>query len=294
MKPSAFVYRRPDSVEQALALLRERGDEAKIIAGGQSLVPAMNLRMATPGMLVDLGGIEPLARLSVDAGGGLVAGAMVTHNQCLHDARVAAGWPLISRVMPFVAHDQVRNRGTIGGSLSHADPAAEWPAVCLALDAQLTVASSDGEQVLPVAAFTQGVYETALQPGDILTAVRFPPYAPQWRWGFHEISRRLGDFAMAGAMVGVRLDDTGCVAEGRLVVFAAEDRAVRLDDCLAPLMGQRLDAAAYEDIGLTAAAQVSPRSDLHASAALRLNLVAVCVSKALADAGDQAMEVPHD
>ncbi|OWT54844.1 FAD binding domain-containing protein [Candidimonas nitroreducens] len=293
MKPSAFAYRRPASLQEALSLL-EQGDDVKIIAGGQSLVPAMNLRMATPGVLVDLAGIESLSALNVEDDGSLSAGAMVAHNRFLRDAQVGAGWPAIPLAVKHVAHEQVRNRGTIGGSLCHADPAAEWAAVCLLLDAEMKLAGRLGARVLPAGEFIKGVYETALEPGEVLCQVRFPAPLRGWRWGFHEIARRRGDFAMAGALAGLAIDDSGLISAARLVVFAAEDRARRLDAALVGVVGCKPDEIDPDLAGLAAAAEVDPRSDLHASAALRFHLVHSCVVRALVEAAGKPAGVRND
>nr|WP_281389294.1 xanthine dehydrogenase family protein subunit M [Parapusillimonas granuli] len=285
VKPSAFVYRRPAGIEEALELLRQHPDDARVIAGGQSLVPAMNLRMATPGMLVDLAGVKELSALELDGAGRLVAGAMVAHNRFLRDERVKSGWPAIGLAVRHVAHEQIRNRGTIGGSLCHADPAAEWAAVCLLLDAEMSLAGPQGARSVAADDFVRGVYETALKPGEILSRIRFPAPLGRWRWGFHEIARRRGDFALAGALVGLNVDENDVVQAGRLVVFAVEDRARRLDAALSTLIGRGIADIDTELIGLSAAASVDPRSDMHASADQRCHLVHSCVTHALAGAG---------
>ncbi|MDX3905144.1 MAG: xanthine dehydrogenase family protein subunit M [Pigmentiphaga sp.] len=283
MKPGSFSYRRPRSVTEALDLLREFSGEAKIIAGGQSLVPAMNLRLAAPGVLVDLGGIPALSELSVDERGRLLAGPMVTHARFLDDPRVQAGWPAIGKVMPYVAHEAIRTRGTLGGSLCHADPAAEWPALCMLLDASMTICGPGYSREVGAPDFSVGVYETALKEGELLAGVAFPPFAPGWRWGFCEISRRHGDFALAGAMAGLRFD-AGVIREARLVVFAVEDRPRRMDAALSHLVGHAPAADGLAMAALSAATAVSPRSDLHASADFRQDLVLACVERALGDA----------
>lgn len=288
MKPSAFVYRRPASLEEALSLLQHHEDDARVIAGGQSLVPAMNLRMAAPAMLVDLAGIEGLSALELASDGSLIAGAMVAHNRFLRDERVGSGWPIIRLAVEHVAHEQIRNRGTIGGSLCHADPAAEWAAVCLLLDAEMKIAGRSGEKTLAARDFVKGVYDTALEPGEVLSHIRFPALLHDWRWGFHEIARRRGDFALAGALAGLAVDENSVITAARLVVFAVEDSARRLDAALSDAVGHKFDEIDVELAGLSAAAAVDPRSDLHADAELRSHLVHVCVMRALA----AAMERP--
>lgn len=284
MKPSTFLYHRPSQLQEALALLETLGADAKVIAGGQSLVPAMNLRLSSPSALVDLSAVKALKTLSLDGPGRLKVGAMVTHARMLHETSVTGTWPLFSHVLPYVAHEAVRNRGTIGGSISHADPAAEWPALCLMLDASIRVESVKGSREVPAESFTLGVYETALEPGEIVTEILFPKHSPSARFGFHEISRRRGDFAMAGAMVRIELDAHQRLEELRLVVFAVEDRPRRLDSDLSMFIGNCVDEANIENIALAAAAAVDPRADLHASSELRVNLVYACVQQSLRSA----------
>ena len=265
-------------------MLETLGADAKVIAGGQSLVPAMNLRLASPPALVDLSAVQALKSLSLDGSGNLRAGAMVTHARMLHETSVTGAWSLLSLVLPYVAHEAIRNRGTIGGSLSHADPAAEWPALCLMLDASVRVESARGSRTVPAQDFTLGVYETALEPGEIVTEIVFPMHSHSARFGFHEISRRRGDFAMAGAMVRIELDAHQRLEELRLVAFAVEDRPRRLDGDLSMFIGNCVDEAAIENIALAAAATVDPRADLHASSELRVNLIYACVQQALRSA----------
>ncbi|GAA5233581.1 xanthine dehydrogenase family protein subunit M [Verticiella sediminum] len=281
-------------MEEALGLLQQHGDDARVIAGGQSLVPAMNLRMATPGMLVDLAGIDALSALDVAGDGSLIAGAMVTHNRFLRDDRVSSGWPAIGYAIRHVAHEQIRNRGTVGGSLCHADPAAEWAAVCLLLDAEMQVMSRDGERTVAADSFIKGVYDTTLAPGELLSRIRFPAPLRGWCWGFHEIARRHGDFALAGALVGLGVDENSVVTAARLVVFAVEDRARRLDAVLSDIVGRGVAEIDGELAGLSAAAAIDPRSDLHASAELRSHLVHVCVMRALAAAMERLPGVRNE
>ena len=287
MKPSAFTYSRPGHLADALHLLQQHGEQAKVLAGGQSLIPAMNLRMATPEVLVDLADIEALSHIVVDENGMLAAGAMVTHNRFLQNESVREGWPPIGLAIRNVAHEPIRNRGTIGGSLCHADPAAEWAGVCLLLDAEMVIVDPDREQLVKADSFIRGVYETSLEAGQLLTQVRFPALEQNWRWGFHEIARRHGDFALGGALVGLALDADDVVTSGRLVVFAIEDRARRLDVVLKPLIGSHINELEPDLTGLAAAAALDPRSDLHASANLRGHLVHACVVKAVNNAARQ-------
>ena len=205
MKPAPFVYHRPDTLEDALALLAEHGEEAKPLAGGQSLVPAMNFRLAQPSVLIDLNRIATLAGIEpVD--GGLRIGGMTRHRALEHSPVVARLAPLVAETMPFIAHPPIRTRGTLGGSLAHADPAAELPAVMLALGASIGVRSQAAARSVPATAFFLGLFTTSLAPDELLVDVTIPPMAPGSGWAMDEVSRRHGDFALAGAAAVVTLD----------------------------------------------------------------------------------------
>ena len=192
--------------------------------------------------------------------------------------------PLLHAAMPLIAHVQIRNRGTIGGSLAHADPSAEWPALCLALDARITVTSLSGSRMVPAAEFSQGMLTTALEPGEILTAVEFPPWRPGRRFGLEEMSRRTGDFALAGIACTVDFDDHETVTASRIVVFGVEDQPLLLDAVSSAIRGRKLTDGLLRDVGELAATVVSPRSDFHASEDYRRELVDVLLRRALAQA----------
>jgi CO/xanthine dehydrogenase FAD-binding subunit len=198
MKPAPFAYHAPSSIDEALALLHEHGSDAKALAGGQSLIPAMNFRLATPAVLVDLNRVDSLRSVSRDTAT-LQLGAMTRHRTLEQSQDVAQMAPLVSAAMPFVAHEAIRTRGTIGGSLAHADPAAELPAVMLALDASFTLASRSGSRVVPASAFFAGLFATAMEPGELLVNITIPARADRSAAAFDEVSRRHGDFALAGA-----------------------------------------------------------------------------------------------
>ncbi|GAA4339516.1 xanthine dehydrogenase family protein subunit M [Pigmentiphaga soli] len=281
MKPSRFSYASPATLDAALALLAGHGEMARPLAGGQSLIPAMNFRLAAPEVLVDLGNIPALRGIALRPDGGLEAGAMARHADFEHSAAVARSHPLIPAVMAHVAHAQVRYRGTLGGSLAHADPAAEWAAVCVALDAVVTVAGANGPRDVPAADFTQGVYTTALQPGEILARVAFPPWPAGRRWGFCEIARRTGDFALAGAIALLDGTADGICHAARIVVFGVADTPVVLRALGERLLGRRVDAEACDEIGFFARSAIEPRSDLHASADYRVDLIEAVVARAL-------------
>ena len=253
MKPAAFDYRAPKTVDEALALLRQHGAQAKLLAGGQSLVPVLNFRLATPALLVDLNRIPALAGIR-EEDRALVIGAMTRNREIEKSGLVRNRNPLLHAAMPYIAHAQIRNRGTIGGSLAHADPAAELPAVCVACEAEMLICGPRGERRVPAAEFFQGLFTTALEPDELLTAVRFPAWPTGRKFAFLEVSRRHGDFAIVGVAAVV---DSGVP---RVVVFGAED-------------GPRLFSG-----------QINPRSDHHASADYRRELVEVLTRRALQQA----------
>lgn len=284
MKPPKFQYEAPSSLKEALGRMAELGDAAKFLAGGQSLVPAMNMRLATPEYLIDLGRIEALRGIRELPDGGVQAGALTTHAAFERSELLQRRMPLIPAVMRFVAHAQIRNRGTIGGSLAHADPAAEWQAVCIALDATVVVASAQGQRRVKAADFTQGVYTTDLQPGELIEAVEFPAWPAQRRWGFEEVSRRLGDFAITGALCTLELDAGSLCKQARCVVFAASPKPVVIEAASALLNGRIVTDEAITAVALAARAAVEPMSDHHASAEYRLELVETLTARVLRQA----------
>jgi aerobic carbon-monoxide dehydrogenase medium subunit len=220
MRAAPFAYVRPDSLEEAFEALARHGDEAQLLAGGQSLMPAMALRMARPEILVDISRLPELRGIALEEGA-LVLGAGTTYAEALRAPLVASHAPLLAQAIPHVAHEAVRSRGTLGGSLANADPASEMPACMLALGAQVVLRSAEGERAVPMEDFALGTYTTAIEPGEILTAIRVPLSDAPRRSHFREIARRSGDYAMAGAAY---------VSDGadgaRFVLFAVSDRPV--------------------------------------------------------------------
>jgi carbon-monoxide dehydrogenase medium subunit len=287
MKPAPFEYLRPATLEAALAALAARED-AKPLAGGQSLIPAMNFRLAAPGALVDLNGLDDLAGIAA-SDGGLRIGALTRHAAIERDPLVRARAPLLAEAIVHVAHPPIRNRGTIGGSLAHADPAAELPAVILALGADLVLRRVAGERRLPADRFFTGLFATALEPGELITAIELPAPPPRAGWAFEEFARRPGDFALVGVAVQVALDPAGRCADARLALLSVGEGPV-----LAPRAMERLRGSALDDAGLREAAElvateeIQPPSDLHASEEYRRQLARVLTRRALARAAARA------
>jgi carbon-monoxide dehydrogenase medium subunit len=288
MKPAPFSYDRPATLTDAIAVLSEFGDEAKVLAGGQSLVPLLALRFARPARLVDVTGIPGLEGIRPLPDGGVAIGATTRMRALEVDPTIAARVPLAAEAAPFVAHRQIRNRGTVGGSVAHADPAAELPAVMLALGATVLVRGPGGVREIRVSDLYQGVYRTALVPEEILTEIRVPAPPPATGFAFTEIARRRGDFALAGAAAAVTVEAGRCTAASVALVGAA-DRALAVPQATEPLCGAILDDATARAAGERAAAAAMPRSDVHASSDYRRALVAVLVRRALLRAAERAL-----
>jgi len=282
MKPAPFAYYAPRSLPAALDLIAEHGDAGKLLAGGQSLVPTMNFRLAQPAVLVDLNRVLELAFLEEDGRGGLRIGAMTRHRTLERSTLAAQRAPLLHATMPYIAHVQIRNRGTLGGSLAHADPAAELPAVMVALDARFKLVSVRGERWVAAADFYQGLFTTALEPDEILTEVVVPEQAPRTGWAFHEIARRHGDYAIVGVAATVRLDAAGCAERARLVYLSVGEGPTLAPQAAASLHGQTpTPARIAEAARLAARADIEPLADIHATAGYRRHLVEVLGQRAL-------------
>jgi aerobic carbon-monoxide dehydrogenase medium subunit len=289
MKPPPFGYSAPTTLDEALALLREHGEDARPLAGGQSLVPLLSFRLARPSHLVDLAGIGELGNIDVD-GGHLVIGAMVREGAAEHHEDVSHLVPLLAQALPLIGHPAIRSRGTIGGSLAHADSAAELPAVALLLDAELVVQSSArGKRTIKAADFFIGFFTTALEPDEILTEVRIPGAEPHTGSAIEEVARRHGDFAMVGAAAMVRLEN-GKVADARVALTGVSDVPVRAIEAEAILVGAEPTDEAIATAADEAAKSLSPPADLHGSSAYRRHIAAVLMSRTLTVAAQRARE----
>jgi carbon-monoxide dehydrogenase medium subunit len=284
MKPVSFTYCRPDSLEEALSLLAEHGPEAKPLAGGQSLVPAMNFRLARPGVLIDLNRIAALAGITETDDGGLRIGAMTRQRALERNPAVAEHAPLLARAAPWIAHPQIRNRGTIGGSLAHADPAAELPAVVLALEARLSLQSRRGGRTIPAAEFFTGILSTALAEDELLTAIEIPARPAGSRSAFVEAARRHGDYAMAGVAVELVLDEHQTCRSCRIALLSVGDTPLLALDAMQAVTGSELHEATIDAAGDAAGRALDPPTDLHASSDYRRHLASVLVKRALRQA----------
>ena len=275
MKAPRFAYARPASLAEALALLQEHGDDARVLAGGQSLVPMMNFRVAAPKVLVDINRIGSLTGIKVTKSFVRI-GALVRHVEVERSADVAKHLPLVAAAMPHVAHPAIRNRGTFGGSCALGDPAAELPACTLALGATFVVAGKKGERRIAAQDFFKGLYATALKPGELLVAAEFPLPKPGYASAFGELARRHGDYAMVGvAAHGLR--KVGKFSDMRVAFFGVGDRPQRASRFERALEGQSAVDGALAKLD----ADLEPRADLHASAAMKLHLAKVLADRVL-------------
>lgn len=286
MKAPKFSYVRAESVEQVLRLLEEHGDEARILAGGQSLMPTLNMRLSQPRLLIDINRLEALKGIALQ-GDKVRIGALTRHAEVANSEIVAKHLPLIAEAMPHVAHVAVRNRGTFGGSIALADPAAEMPACVLALGATLVVQSVDGRREIAADAYFTGLYETARRANEILVEVLVPIQRPNAVSVFMELARRHGDFAIAG-IAGQLTFDRDLVAVARLVYFGSEDKPTLAARAGAALQGKRLDAATCQAAADALAHDLAPMSNAQGSAKLRLELQRVLTKRALDAVLDRA------
>lgn len=290
MKPAPFDYHAPATVSDAVALLRRLSDEgvdAKILAGGQSLMPMLAMRVARPEVLVDLRRLRDLDYIRSD-GGTLAIGAMASKRAAEQSALVREAQPLFHAATRLVGHVAIRNRGTVGGSFAHADPASEYPAVALVLDMELRAVGPEGERRIPAAEFFVTYMTTSLESAEILTEVRMPPWMPGTGWAIQEMARRHGDLALAGVAATLRVE-RGVCRGARLAAFGVNPTAVRLTAAERAMEGAAPDARSFERAG-TAAAQAleEPMSCVHASAEYRRHLVGVLVRRCLAEAAGRA------
>jgi aerobic carbon-monoxide dehydrogenase medium subunit len=279
MKLPPFEYACPTSIAEAVALLAAHDGEAKPLAGGQSLVPMLAFRVASPSLLVDLRKLAELRQIRITQDG-VALGAMVRWRDILDDARLLTAHPLLVAAVEHVAHYQIRNRGTVGGSMAHADPAAEMPGIAVTCEAQIAVAGKTGARTIAAADFFRGPLMTALKPDEIITEIRLPHWPAKRRFGFAEFARRRGDFALAAAAVFYD-DDNGKARDTHVGVIGVGDRPLRLPSVEAVVNGQKIDDAVIAKAEAAASAAVDPPDDIHSSGAYRKALAGVMVERAL-------------
>jgi CO/xanthine dehydrogenase FAD-binding subunit len=289
MKPAPFDYYAPASVEQALDNVAQLGYDAKILAGGQSLIPTMNFRLAQPASLIDLNNIPELFYIHPLDDGGVLIGAMTRQSTVERDPLIAQRAPLVRAAMPYIAHPQIRTRGTFGGSIAHADPAAELPAVTVALGARYRVRNKTGERWIAAEDFFVSLFTTSLQPDEVLVEIALPPMPPRCGWSFQEVARQSGAYGLAGVATLVALDDKKRCQQVRMVFLSCGERPMLAQHAAKVLVGQAPTPEAIRAAAEAAAKDdVDPSSDIHASAAYRRHLVKVLAFRALTQAFQRA------
>jgi carbon-monoxide dehydrogenase medium subunit len=281
-------YEAPATVAEAVDLLAERQDEASVLAGGQSLIPLLALRLARPAVLIDINGLGELSGVSA-VDGWVAVGATTREYMAEESETITDAVPLLAAALPLIGHEAIRNRGTVGGSLAHADPAAELPAVARALDAEFVVRSRSGERVIPAAEWFEGYLTTARRPDEILVEVRFPAAGRGSGASFHEVARRHGDFAMVGLAASLTFTD-GAISDARLAFAGVADVPVRAADAEDLLVGERPSAELFEEAARRATADIDPPADLHGTSEYRKKVAATLVRRGLRAAADNAHE----
>jgi carbon-monoxide dehydrogenase medium subunit len=282
MKAPSFDYVRPDRLETAIEFLTEHGDDAKVIAGGQSLVPMLAFRLAAPRFLVDIGRISELRRIAIDTGG-IRLGALARWRDIERNEELRRAHPLLVEAIRHVAHYQIRNRGTVGGSLAHADPAAEMPGIAVTCEANVVIAGRKGQRVVPADEFFTGALTTTLQPDELIVEVRLPPWNPNRRWAFMEFARRRGDFALAGVALYYDIEHER-VQDAHVGAIGIADTPVRLPKVEAAIDGETISETVVRAAGAAAFESVDPPDDIHAPGDYRRALLQVLTERALSSA----------
>ena len=288
MKPPKFDYFDPATVEEALDLLKEYGEDAKILAGGQSLVPLLNFRLARPQVLVDINRIKDLDYVR-ENNGTLAIGAMTRQRTLETSEIIRSKCGLLTDAAELIGHPQIRNRGTVGGSLVHADPTAELTAIARALDAQMKIRSSEGERTVPAKDFFITVMTTVLEPSELLVEVEFPVLAPSAGWAFEEFVLRHGDFAVVGVTSVVTLDAEQTCTEVRLAAIGVDEIPFRDPEIEELLQGQKITDSLLDEVAAQMSEKVDPFSDLHATAEQRKHLAGVLAKKTIKKAEEAAL-----
>ena len=289
MKPAPFTYIAASSLDQALALKAEYGDEARFLAGGQSLIPAMNFRLARPAVLIDINPLSELDGIERSDDKTIRIGAVTRYRALERDAGFLKTCPLFADALPQIAHPQIRNRGTIGGNLSHADPASELPAVATAMQATMKIRSSKGERELAASEFFAGLLTTSLEPEEMLVEIAFPAPKPRSGSCFLEVARRRGDFALAGVAAVVSLGEEGQCTEVRLALCGVGETPVDASNAAVSLLGQRCTDKAVEAVAAEVRCAIDPPGSIHASADYQRHIAGVLTRRAIAAAHERAI-----
>jgi aerobic carbon-monoxide dehydrogenase medium subunit len=287
MKPPVFDYHRPTDIDQALALLHEHGDDAKVLAGGQSLIPMMNMRLAAPAVLIDINRITGLDGVE-HRNGALAIGSMNRHRALELSEEVRAAQPLLREAAGFISHVTIRNRGTIGGSLVHSDPSAEWATAGLALGAEVVLRSSGGQRRLPLADLLLGPFYTSIEPTELLTEVVVPKQPSRTGSAFLELQRNHGNFAVVSACAVLTLDAAGAVEAATIALGGVAGTPVALPDLAKLVVGRAPDEAAFREVAEAVGSQIDPATDVQATAEYRRQTAGVLVRRALTSAAERA------
>jgi CO/xanthine dehydrogenase FAD-binding subunit len=288
MKPAPFKYIAAATLEQALALKARYGDDAKFLAGGQSLIPAMNFRLARPAVLLDINGLGECSGVTQDENGGIRIGALTRYRTLQNDGSLGQAFPLFGETLPHIAHPQIRNRGTIGGNLSHADPASELPALAVAMEAMIQVKASTHQRRIAAADFFQGLLTTDLRPDEMLVEIEFPAPKPRTGTCFAEVARRRGDFALAGAAATISIDADGLCTHARLALCGVGETPVDASGAAAVLVGQRVDAERMDHVAEAVRRMIEPAGNVHATPDYQRHVAGVLTQRTLATAYGRA------
>jgi carbon-monoxide dehydrogenase medium subunit len=294
LKPAPFEYLAPRSLDEVLSLLSQHGDDAKLLAGGQSLIPVLNFRLARPAILIDINRVPGIDVVHETEEGGLSLGAMVRQSRLENDPAVARLAPLLRGVIPFVAHPQIRNRGTVGGSLAHADPAAELPAVATALDARFLLSSATGNRWIAAKDFYIGLFSTQMQPQETLVEIEFPAWTPGTGWAFQEIARRHGDFAQAGLAAVISINGSGVCTRAKLVFLSAGDTPVEATRAAQVIEGNSPTPEIIAEMAeIAAMEEVEPSGDIHSTVEFKRHLCKVLTKRVVETAIQRTSPIPN-
>jgi carbon-monoxide dehydrogenase medium subunit/2-furoyl-CoA dehydrogenase FAD binding subunit len=288
MKPAPFVYFDPESIEEVLYLLHQHGDEATILAGGQSLGPLLNMRLSTPQIIVDINRVTDLQYYKSDDTG-LKIGAMTRQSTLEDDSNIKEIQPLLAASIPYIGHRSIRNRGTVGGSVAHADPAAEWPAIMLTLDGTILIQNSTSSRTVDASDFYISALTTDLKPDEMLAEIQIPSWSKTSGWSFVEFSRRHGDFAVLGVATQLTIENGQCT-KSRIAIIGGGSIPIRTSKAESMLSGETITDELLKEVAEQASKEVDPASDMHASAEYRRHLTSVLVSTALRKAADRSNE----
>lgn len=296
MKPAPFRYFAPSTLDECLGLKKDHGDEARLLAGGQSLVPLMNFRLVTPPNLIDINGISELAYVLPGDGAGIRIGALTRQRTLERDPTLSQWSPILADAIPHIGHAQIRNRSTVGGSIAHADPAAELPAAAIALDGEVLLRSRSGDRLVSAQDFFIGFLTTALRPDEMVAELRLPPWPEGRGWSVSEVARQDAAFAMVGALAWVDRDDDGVCTDARVVLFGVGGTPLQCDEAAQAVIGTRLSESDITNAAEKATSGLDCTSDIHAAGDYRKSLARTLIGRTLGEAyqrsGQRSQDTP--